>query len=524
MTPVVVAEARGGAPWVWSGAAGRAALPRVERLVWAVAAAAALVRVPFVRAPLSPDEGGFLLVASQWRPGTSLYGNYWVDRPPLLVSFFAVVDQLGRLGIDRAVVLRMLGIGLAMTAVFLAARLGTLVAVRAGASGAGIRRAQLLPAIAAAVFLATPMFDVNEVNGELVAVPLVLWGLAALLEADRAGADGPRRSWLFLAGVAGAGAAMVKQNEIDVLVAAAVAAVTMLPHSRPAIVLRNPAAVAAGALVLTAAVVTVAATRGTSAVGLWDAVVTFRFQASAVISASATSATTLRLHGILVALLVSGAPLVPLLLLANLLRIGRGPLAPLRWPALALVGWETFSVLAGGSYWLHYLVGLVPGVVLCAAVLAGGPARSTAGLRLALGYATAVVLVAASSAALQVESTPKEQPLEAWLMAHARPGDTAVVAFGSPQILQAVGLESPYEELWSLPVRVRDPQLAGFARTLRSPDRPTWVVTLNGSPTNSLATWGVDPAAAQAVLDAHYRVVAGVDGRVIYLTRSRANP
>jgi hypothetical protein len=524
MTPVAGAEARGGAPRVWSGVAGRAALPRVERLVWAVAAAVAVVRVPFVRAPLSPDEGGFLLVASQWTPGTSLYGGYWVDRPPLLVSFFALADQLGRLGTGPTVALRVLGIGLAVVSVVLAARIGTLVATRAGAAVAGIRRAQLLPAIAAAVFLATPMFDVDEVNGELIAVPLVLLGLLALLEADRAGAAVPRRSWLFLAGVAGAGAALVKQNEIDVLVAAAVAVVTMLPHARPAVVLRNLAAVAAGALALTATVVALAATRGTSPVGLWDAVVTFRFQASAVISASATSATTLRLHGILETLLLSGAPLVPLLLLVNLLRIGRGPLAPLRWPALALVGWETFSVLAGGSYWLHYLVGLVPGIVLCAAVLAGGPARRTVGLRLALGYATAVALVAASSAALHVESVPKEQPLEAWLVAHARPGDTAVVAFGHPDILQATGLESPYEQLWSLPVRVRDPQLAGFASTLRGPDRPTWVVTLNGSPTDSLATWGVDPSAAQAALDAHYRVVTGVDGRVIYLTRSRAHP
>ena len=41
--------------------------------------------MPFLARPLSPDEGGFLLVASQWEPGTSLYGHYWVDRPPLLM-------------------------------------------------------------------------------------------------------------------------------------------------------------------------------------------------------------------------------------------------------------------------------------------------------------------------------------------------------------------------------------------------------------------------------------------------------
>jgi hypothetical protein len=45
---------------------------KTGRLTWLAAAAAALLWLPFLTKPLSPDEGGFLLVASQWQPGRSL--------------------------------------------------------------------------------------------------------------------------------------------------------------------------------------------------------------------------------------------------------------------------------------------------------------------------------------------------------------------------------------------------------------------------------------------------------------------
>lgn len=73
--------------------------------------------------PLSPDEGGFLLVASQWQPGGSLYGHYWVDRPPLLISIFDLADHAG-----GAVGLRLIGIAAVLASVFLAGRLARLAA------------------------------------------------------------------------------------------------------------------------------------------------------------------------------------------------------------------------------------------------------------------------------------------------------------------------------------------------------------------------------------------------------------
>ncbi len=63
---------------------------------------------------------------------------------------------------------------------------------------------------------------------------------------------------------------------------------------------------------------------------------------------------------LLVALLVTGAPAV-LGLAFRLGRPPRGGAAVASGPvALAVLVWEAVSVAGGGSYWLHYLVGLVP--------------------------------------------------------------------------------------------------------------------------------------------------------------------
>jgi hypothetical protein len=105
-----------------------------------------------------------------------------------------------------------------------------------------------------------------------------------------------------------------------------------------------------------------------------------------------------------------------------------------------------------------------------------------------------------------------EQEVASWLAATAQPGDTAVVAFGVPSILESAGLESPYPNLWSLPVRVRDPQLHDFRAVLTGPERPTWLV-ISGV---GLWTWGVDPAGAQPLIKLHYEYVDDVAGYRIF--------
>src|SRR4051794_26400458 len=76
-----------------------------DRLVVMIAVFSVVARLPFVAAPAGPDEAGFLQVAHQWAPGGgSLYGSYWVDRPPALITLYQLADVAGGL-----VPLRLLG-------------------------------------------------------------------------------------------------------------------------------------------------------------------------------------------------------------------------------------------------------------------------------------------------------------------------------------------------------------------------------------------------------------------------------
>lgn len=449
----------------------------------ALALLAVLARLPFVLSPLAPDEGGLLMVAAQWGPGHSLYGDYWVDRPPLLIALFALAHGLGHLTGDTLGV-RLLGLVAVAISVVLAGRIG------------GRRR--VLTAGLAVALLVSPLFGSSpEVNAELLAVPFVLAGVAAFLTARTSAT--PMR-WLVLAGAAGAAAVLVKQNEIDVFVLALPAVFAWLPRSRRLDPLRHLVTFGAGAALLAVPLLAVSAALGTGPIDLWGALVLFRIDAARVISTSAAPTIDLRLDHVLLLLLASGVPL----LVAGLAFFARRTRASATWPALVVLGWEMVSVLGGGSYWLHYLVCLVPGTILYAGLVTVDSRRAVVWTRVLVGYAAAVAVVGMGELTMHPWS---QAPAADWLATHARPGDTAVVAFGHPDILQAAGLSSPYPQLWSLPVRVRDPELEGFAHVLRDRHRPTWVLTRS-----NLAGWGISPSTAPIALARHYRQVAVVDG------------
>jgi hypothetical protein len=312
---------------------------------------------------------------------------------------------------------------------------------------------------------------------------------------------------------------------VDVLVAATVAALVLARTRGVRRASADLAWVAAGALALAALVVLVAARRGTDPRALWYAAVSFRFQASAVIEASSGAVTTDRLHHLLVAGLGSGCLVLPLLVAVRFRRLRHGPLSPVLWPAVGVLGWELVSVAVGGSYWLHYLIGLVPGLVLCAALVSSTRGWAVSLARTGVAYAAVTAAVASSYLFMHPAVAGSERPVDTWLVAHARPGDTAFVAYGHPDILDATGLSTPYGEgLWSLPVRVRDPRLTELAGVLAGPHRPTWVIATSDRRAQALDGWGIDPTLAQRQLDAHYRLVTDVDGHLIYLVRSRPLP
>jgi hypothetical protein len=162
---------------------------------------------------------------------------------------------------------------------------------------------------------------------------------------------------------------------------------------------------------------------------------------------------------------------------------------------------------------LHYLIGVVPGMVLLV-VAAGQRPRSRAAIALlvALVYAVGSGIVSVAWTATHMPNNASDALVVDYLRAHSQQGDTVVVGFGHPNIVWDSGMSSPYPELWSLPVRVRDSGLAELTTVFEGDSRPTWVV-VSGL---GLATWGVDPATAQAQLDSRYRQVVAIDGYLIY--------
>jgi hypothetical protein len=301
-------------------------------------------------------------------------------------------------------------------------------------------------------------------------------------------------------------------------VAAAVVLVAQLARS-PRRAAASALAFVGGGVVTTVALLGWSAWHGTTPSGLWDAIFTFRFEASAVIAHSAPDSATDRAAAVAGGFVASGALA---LVIAAYLPLRRRPGVAPRWDlvrtvAAAVLVWEVAAAAAGGSYWLHYLVGTVPGLVLAVAAVPACRRRRMA-LGGVLAYAVVVAAVGTVTLMLHPIGTPsKDVEVEHYLAAHKRPGDTGVIAFGDPALLQAAGMQSPYPELWSLPVRVRDSRLTELTQVLSGPNRPTWVVVAG----DSLDTWGVDPSLAQPVLDRNYRAVQDVGDWHIFRVRSR---
>ncbi len=430
-------------------------------------------RVALLTQPLSPDEAGFLTVAGQWDgPGTSLYGQYWVDRPPLLVTLYRIAWDLG-----GAVPLRLLGI---------VAAAGCLAAVAYAVRRLAGRDAAALATVTAAAFLANPLIGAREVNGELLAAPFIAVGLAALL---RALAD-PRPSRVALAGglagLTGAAAMLIKQNMADVFVM--LAAVTLLrlvaaQRGRDPAGRRAAGALVGGALLgATAAaglIISAAVLRGTSLSGVWFAMYQFRLDAAQVIAAAPTSESVVRAQVMVPATLVSGLAAGIVLLLLTLRRPGPAAghslgLANAKLALLLVLVFDVASVVLGGSFWSHYLVQL--GVPVSLGVGLAAPARPR-GAHAVAGLAVVSAILATTVTATFATPSTDGDTIGSSIAAAAEPGDTVVALSGHANVNYASGLPSPYPYLWTLPRRTLDPRYAQLATLLRSDRAPTWLVS-----------------------------------------------
>lgn len=461
---------------------------------WAAAALVVLLRLPSLGAPPGPDEAGYLVVARQWHAGgSSLYGSYWVDRPPLLLTAFQVASWLGGLPALRLV-------GCAAAAV-------TVLAVAWTGRRLGGSRAAMAAAVVAAAMLVSPQLGADRVNGELLAAPFTALGVALVTVTLRP-TDGRRvRAAAFGVGAAAAAAILVKQNMAEVgvfaLVGWAVAVRTPALAGRRLVVMIGSAAAGAGLVVATVTAWTVA--RGTSPAGVFEAMYPFRVRAARVLAAHTGAATTHRFHALLVGLLLSAVPLLAAAFgWAVLRRTLRGPAT---WAVAGMLAFSTASIVLSGSYWPHYLVELVVPVAVAAGLLVTAWPLTTAVL------AVPVVLVAAVAWGSAVSGTAASAAtrIGAAIGRVARPGDTIVTVFGNANVVEASGLSSPYPYLWSLPARTLDPRLAALGAVLGGPRAPTWVVV------ESRHTLARLRAHDGATLSRDYRSVAQECGRTVFL-------
>ncbi len=424
---------------------------RAELRRWVLWTCAALVavRTVYVFLPLRSDEGGYLFVARHWRAGGEfLYGDYHVDRPPLLLAIFRIAALVEW---DQAI--RVLSIPFALAFVLAAVRAGVLLA------GPAAARWTLL---VAAALVASPALAADQADGELFAVPFVMVSILATLEAWRRSGAAARFGWALLAGVLGSAAFLVKQNFLEGFAFAGVLVLASVLRHRA--VHRRAVQVtlgtAVGAVLPHLAVLAWATASGIDGLQIWHDVGAMRGQAVEVIWAQSTNAPMTR--AVMLLALAVGSGVLPLLvtyLLASPQRALR--VRDETWAVNACLAFGVFAIAAGGSYWPHYLLQLAPGLALATALAVGVGAPSTAArMRRWVQLSVAMSLLAGlvvTTAYLVIPRTWFPQRTGAWLAASSAPGDTVFVAYGSPSLLEASGLDTPYPYLWSLPMRTEDP-------------------------------------------------------------------
>ena len=471
----------------------------------------AVVRVTYVLRPLRNDEGGYLLVARQWHSGGEfLYGDYFVDRPPLLLLVFRAAALTGW---DQAI--RVLAIPFVLLFVLAGWRAGTLLGGVAGGRWA---------AVAAAGITCSPALAAEQADGELFGAALVMAATALALSAWHAGSPGRRFGWAVAAGVAAAAAPLVKQSLLEGLLL--LAGLVLSGWWGRDADRRRALLVGAGGLL--------GALLPAALLGLWlvaaridpaDAwydLVGSRGVAFDVLWSTSPGDSIERAGLLLVLGTVTGLLPVVVTGLAAARQVPAGA-----WVVPPLLVYGVVGIAAGGAYWPPYLLQLAPAAVLAVGPLAPSAGRPGAWMRGCCRLVATAAVVGTLASNLVYATDPSawsSQRTGEWLADSQAPGDTGFVAYGLPSVLETADMASPYPHLWSAAMRTLDPAQDRLRATLAGPDAPSWVVQVNG-----LDAWGIDEGSRlRDLLHRRYRVVAEVCGHRVWLradlTRDLAPP
>ena len=449
------------------GAAGATAV----LAVLLAAGASLLLRLPFLRVPLTADEAGYAYVAYWLEQGLVLYRDLWFDRPQAIFGLYAAVFAL----VGRSTEAIRLG-----AAAYNAA---TVLALAALADRLCGRRAAVIAAWVYAAASVSPALEGFTANGELfMNLPAVV---AVLLAA---------RGRPTLAGIALGLATAVKPTALPTaLPPALLLACWPLPARRGAappagppwpgrIDARGAARLSAGlALGLTPFV---GEGMRTDAVAFWYAVVGFRVQQH-----SAFAAGPRFFDELWQALPVAGPALLPAWLLAagwTLKGAWRTPAggALLAYLAGALAG----SALGGYWYW-HYFIGVLPPLaVIAGQALTALGRRRRAAAPFALAATTAVALLVN----LRLVGPSPEQTswlvygdrsylagdaIAAYLRERTGPAERIYVAFAQPAIYYLSGRRSAGRHLYWTEINRVPGAFEAVLEALDDPERhPTYVL------------------------------------------------
>ena len=475
-----------------------------RQVVWLAALFALVGRWPGLLWPPYPDESGYLTAAHSWNPQpNSLYGHFFVDRPPILIGVYDLADHLGG-------ILFLRGLAAVGCALLVVAAAGCARAITAD------DRAVAWTALITAAITSARLIDPVAAQGEILAIPLIVTSFWLSLRALAR----PSLLLAFSAGLSGMLAVGLKQNMASALLFGGVVLVAGRVAGRigPRDFWRLSGAAALGASVPVLGVVIWALAAGVHLDEVWYAVFGFRSDALGVIAGGRESAAMDRAVEAAVAVLVTGLAAVAVWFVIRVRQVWHADQV-VTTGALTLLVFDGASLALGGSFWPPYVFGLVPGTVVFASLLlkAGGPSRR--GVQLISWYAVAGCLVGMLTWAW-TDQTHWSRGYETGqaIGAVAEPTDTIEVYGGRADVVLGSGLSQPYRYLWGLPMRTLDPELVELKALLSGPDAPTWLVE-----EVSMDAWGLgNRAGLQAVIDARYELHGvGCDGKPVYLLRGQ---
>lgn len=486
----------------------------LSRVVWLSALFAFIARFPSLLWPLRPDEAGFLLVARVWRPeANSVYGHYFVDRPPPIIWLMQATDAVGGAYAHRLV--GAVGCALLVLAAGAATRE---LARRAGLlEPAAVRRVTGWVAVGTAALVSNAQIDPVGAKGELLGIPLVLASCWLSLRAVRrmSAADA------FWAGLLAMTAVGLKQSIVGGLVFGGVLLVgSLVSRQLPwRTTLRCAAAAVAGAAVPVVLVVGWALAAGVRLQALWYTSVTFRSDANRTLATQSSEGATGRIWVLVLVFIGIGMLLLLVCFVAQLPGLLRLDAVPVL-AVLVMLAVDLAGVAISGSYWMPYLFVPIPGVALALALLLSNDrvrgTRDKVNIA-AIGFvvASSVVSLVGWTGAWVGGRVPVEVRTGEAIHAVAQPGDRVLVYGGRADIQWSSRAGSPYPYLWSLPMRTLDPGLEDLRSVLSGSNPPTWFV--EASYINAWSELGTRPIESSLISKYEFVVTACDRYRIYHL-------